>query len=162
MTDTEKLAWMAGIVDGEGCIYLAKSERKDRPSVTFKQSLGVSNCNLKILNEFQNRWGGVIYTYIDKRPNYSNNSQWHCKQSMIEPVLKELLPFLVGKTEQANLVLDYIEHKKNYIRQKGGTEERHGGSSPLSEEERNYRISMYEKCRELNKKGRFKNEQLQT
>jgi hypothetical protein len=157
MTSEEQLAWMAGIVDGEGSIYISKGERKNRPSLSIKSCATVANCNLLILQPFKDRYGGVIYTYTEKRERHSDHSMWHCATGIVEKFLNDILPYLVGKREQAMLALSYINHQKETIRYKGSFEGKtRGGSSPLSDDEKTFRIGIYNQMRALNAKGRFK------
>lgn len=152
-----QFAWMAGIIDGEGTITLAKQIRRGRPSPSYRQMVTVANCDLRILQPFLDHWGGCIYTSVEKREGYSDSSIWHCPMSKNKELLEAVLPYLKGKKEQALVLLYFIEHKNTFKRYKGTNEGgTRGGSLPLSEEEIEFRQDLWEQFKVLNAKGKFK------
>ena len=114
-SDTE-LAYFAGIIDGEGCIYVPKADAKYRsPQVV------VSNTDLELLAWVQARFGGYLAKASGRAPMNRERTKdcytvrWGGAQ-MIAVLLKPLLPYLVikrGKAEAA--IVRARELKQNQL-----------------------------------------------
>ena len=146
------------MVDGEGCLTIARQLRPGRPSPAFRVSVTVTNTDFGLLRPFKAAWGGSIYDRPDgrKEKDWASSGTWHCPDWQLKPFLEAMLPFLRGKQKQARLLLDFIAHKKSFKRYKGSTEgEARGGSAPLGLKEIAYRERVWNAVRLLNSKGRF-------
>ena len=104
-----KLAWLAGIFDGEGTITTTKNHGTTRPL------LQVTNTNQALLTEVQTLLADLIKrpvrACLQKRGKLSVKPCYYLyvtKQSEVKTVLTSLLPYLVGKREQAVLLLEYV------------------------------------------------------
>lgn len=98
-------AWCAGIVDGEGSIFLekAKNRKQYRPSVT------VVNTDYRILLRLKDILGGGILLAKRRkvRPNRLTCWSWYSKGKSAVDVLEKIIPYLVSKREKAEIVLLY-------------------------------------------------------
>jgi hypothetical protein len=109
------LAYLAGIIDGEGWIGLQK--RLDRRWVTYKPALRITNTDPNIINRVYEIWEGLgvsghIYENTQD-PSVSNgktimNLQLN-KQSVIKTVIEAVIPFLVGKKARAIMLLRFLD-----------------------------------------------------
>lgn len=109
-TDFLFLAWLAGFVDGEGCITLTRS-RNTCGNPTYTPVLIVSQSDKAVLDLIAARLGvGGVYrrngrkgTSMHKRPawNYVVNGR------AALAVVAALRPYLVVKREQADALLAY-------------------------------------------------------
>ena len=112
MTDLEK-AWLAGFVDGEGCIGLQciKLHNKRYYGIRIQitqTSPGVLMHVAKIT--------GVNRICKSKRlgPNQADAWRWDSDMSDSERILVDILPYLIRKREVADLALEFIGFwKKN-------------------------------------------------
>jgi len=108
MKETDK-AWTAGIIDGEGCIGVYKNNKGF--CKTFNCHLNVANTNVLMLNQLKEFWGGKIYP--DRhRLKYGWKECWVWqlnKGKEISRFLKNILPYLVVKKEQAEMMLEFIK-----------------------------------------------------
>lgn len=160
ITDTE-LAWQAGIIDGEGCLTMAKQIRRGRPSPAFRVHVTVANTDTRLLDPFVRCWGGRLYQIHEQRRDrlgkkWADAFVWHCPETSLRTFLTAMLPHLRGKARQAELLLNFIEHKKSFPRYKGSQiGSGRGGSLPLGDAEIAYRESVWKQVRILNKKGVF-------
>jgi hypothetical protein len=125
------LAWLAGIIDGEGSlvIFLRKNlSSSNREVITPSANLTITNTNRAIIEKCV----GILVeldikiTLINpklraKRPQRRVNIR---NYSSLEKLLVAVMPFLVGKTEQAALMLDFVRRasKRTAFR---ATDERH-------------------------------------
>lgn len=112
------LAWLAGIIDGEGSIFVMKQSRKDRDR-TFNYILRISvqssdrfmafEC-MKITGE-----GATMDTPTQKE-NQSNTYKWQVSGRKAAQLLEELLPFLRVKKDQAEAAIQFQRTTKKHWR----------------------------------------------
>jgi hypothetical protein len=100
--------YLAGFIDGEGYIGLPPSPRWDKKGYIYRPTLCVYNCHGGVLEEALEFIGmGVIYT----RPH---NERWATAYHLLVQgrrlgsTLEQLLPHLIVKKPQAELVLEWI------------------------------------------------------
>lgn len=137
MTDTQA-AWVAGIVDGEGCIGIFKARKSYRltlaVSMTHKPTIERLKSLLKV--------GSITH-------NKSASSKWkdswslHISGEDAVAVIRRLLPYLFTKRAQADLAIEYGEKCLH---------ERRVGEW-VSEEKELLRAVLAEEMQELNKRG---------
>jgi hypothetical protein len=157
LTDTQA-AWFAGFVDGEGTIGLQRIKRvlsDGRQVFQYMPKMSVANTHLptirliaKITNGARSQWplqnrknsilkdGSVIGNY---KQCYC--VQWSAERARI--LLREILPFLVTKKKQAELVLSCPKGRR------GGLNG-HKRNTQLSERTRKQQQNIYWKIRKLN------------
>src|SRR5258708_5116461 len=124
-SDITTKAWMAGFVDGEGCLTVSKQIRKNRPTPQWRPFITIANTNKESLGIFLKRYGGTLRFNKEKRESksgvkWSDSWTWYCKQTSIKLFCEELLPFLIVKKKQANILLIFIDHITTTKRAKGG------------------------------------------
>lgn len=132
-----QLAYLAGIIDGEGCItilYYAK-QRKYIPNFS------VVNTDLCLIEWLVDTFSGKFYTRRPQkdRPLDKVKYEWVISQSIIDKLLPKILPFLVIKKKNAELLLKFRETYKER------------GFQKVPDELREIRHAFYLKIRELNR-----------
>jgi hypothetical protein len=162
MISRELWAWMAGFFDGEGTLSILKQVRKGRPSPAFRGLAVVSNTERELLNPFRELIGGEIYERPDHRTDqrglrWATAYTWHCPDSKIVYLVEGMLPYLRGKKFKcAKILLEFMAHKKSFLRRVGSlVGGKRGGSASLGQEEIEFRDSLWIQIRLLNTKGRF-------
>lgn len=95
------LAYMAGIVDGEGCIHARIDTRRNRP-LTYL-SLQITMCSNEVLFWVSKTFGGTVYTTPRYNPNHNQKYIWRINGKSIKYLLLALLPYLKEKRERAIL-----------------------------------------------------------
>jgi hypothetical protein len=115
MTELEK-AWLAGIIDGEGSIFVMKQKRKDRIRDTnYILRISVQSTDPYMAHECRKIAGGpVIYEQHEKRPNMSNTLKWELSGKKAANVLQEILPYMRVKHAQAALAVDFQSTTKKH------------------------------------------------
>lgn len=104
-----KLAYAAGIIDGEGSISLTwnatRLTKSGRPSTAPMLYLQMSNTHRGVVEWFLETFGvgTVTTTYRPKRPNHRTAFGWKVRNKAACAVLEMLLPFLIIKKAQAEL-----------------------------------------------------------
>jgi len=151
--------WMAGIVDGEGCLTISKQIRKGRPSPAFRVMITISNTDLRLLAPFKEKWGGGIYHSIDSRVHkrWKDAWTWHCPQRSEIAFLSAIMPHLRGKKRQAEVILRFIALKRSFKRTHVGVGGKRSlkGSLPLGDGEIFARTQIWNEVRALNSKGSY-------
>ena len=106
MTETE-LAYIAGFVDGEGCISVYRRSN----GITYVPSLSISNTNLEVLQYINGLLGGVGYFIEMKSHNPKWKTAWKLRfdSKKCGEVLKPLLPYVRVKHQQMEMALILID-----------------------------------------------------
>jgi len=156
LSETDK-AWMAGFVDGEGCITISKQVRKNRPSPAYRVSITIANSDRRVLDFFLVNYGGAIYHVHERRRDkhsvkWADAFDWHCPISSSEQFLLDILPYLRIKYQQATYCLEFLRTRVNtkQSRRANGT---FAGSEGLTAAELEKREFFHTVVRQLNSKG---------
>ena len=129
-------AYVAGFIDGEGCIRIDKSKSAGR-STCYKIEIIVANNDQSILLQLQEQYGGYMrHSKFGTQKAY----YWSLYGSPAETFLYEILPYLQVKLEQAEAALEFQKVKTKAIPAPG---------KRLSEEELTLRDSYYWRIKEL-------------
>lgn len=112
-------AWLAGFIDADGCIRLSKgfkNEKKDQhsliPQVTVHNTCVVTLNRVAALVE---RVIGSTKTSARKRISVKHSKMYNVEvmgMKRCEPLLRVLLPHLVTKRLEAELLLQFIGRRK--------------------------------------------------
>lgn len=98
-------AYMAGIVDGEGCVTISLSKRNH---VTFRLFIGT--VDERLVSWLQEHYGGCVH--LRKRGgNQRDLYEWSARKAEAVRVLTSVYPYLVLKREQANIFLALAERQ---------------------------------------------------
>lgn len=139
-------AYMAGILDGEGCIYVNRrkiSGRRQTPGYGVKVAVAITNAD--IVEWFRNN---VYLTSVcGFQPKGNRKYKWLCtwNNSAAEALLLALQPYLVIKVEQARLGLSLLKHLRTHKRTLG---------KPVEPEVIGWRESVKQQIATLNMRGR--------
>ena len=129
------LAYLAGILDGEGFIGITKYKKSScKRGFSYQIRVQVGTKDSVISKECYNITGFGRY-----HKSNCNTFYWITEANSAYAVLKLVIPYLRLKKKQAQLCIDLYERansgKRNY----------------LPEEEWAFRDSMYEQCKQLKK-----------
>lgn len=109
-----KLAWAAGIIDGEGCIMVCEH----RPKRCFTLRVTVTNTDPRMLTAMKSMFGGSIceQRWKGDKPQHRTKWVWVTCSKQAEAALVAMLPYLVTKKDQAELALTF----RSLHRKRGG------------------------------------------
>ena len=113
------LAYLAGIIDGEGYIGIKKYSGKNCVSPTFHERIIVCMSEKYILDIFKKNFGGSIHIRIFKNKIIKTNKigyAWEASDKKAANIVKIFLPFLRVKNKQAKIVLKLRKSKEIYKR----------------------------------------------
>jgi hypothetical protein len=132
-----QIAWAAGFVDGEGYVGVigALFEGNVRLNPQLAACLSVSQAKREPLDRLVALFGGKVV--CDKLGFYT----WRLNSDKATAALSQLLPYLIAKRAQAEIVIEFQKTKKR----------EHQGRT-LPPEVHAMRLEMYRLCRELNRR----------
>ncbi len=149
MASREALAYLAGILDGEGCLRITRQRlrRKPRNSPRHWPTLFVGNTSRPLADFLRRTFGGSIYR---RRPTVSHRPVylWQLTtRASIFAILTAVRPYLLVKSAQADLLIEFITGLELGRKGRG----RGGGRGLfLAPGELARRDRIYQQVRELN------------
>ena len=108
------LAWLAGIIDGEGCFSIYRVTRQDANFPSPSACLTITNSNYLLLNRCKEILAalGIKYLYSDPKNGHQRGRKVMRirvkNYSSLRNLIELILPFLVGKAEQANVMFEFV------------------------------------------------------
>ena len=112
MTEGEKLSYFAGIIDGEGTITIYRQIYKSGYEPTYGMRLLVSSTDMILLEWCKENFEGTIQTIRCGEANHRDTYQWVLGMKKTRRVLLKVMPYLLIKQKQAELVLEFYEKCK--------------------------------------------------
>ncbi len=131
-------AYVAGLIDGEGCISIAKGTRGH---YSVRVEVGMTIKASALLEMLQAEYGGAIDSHRAATDRWEAALRWRILGSKAGPFLERMLPQLLLKEEQARLALKMEEIRASLP----------SGRWTLEATERCERLRL--RIKELNRKG---------
>lgn len=97
------ISYLAGLVDGEGCIRLHPSNKGIYRK--YYPRLQVTNTYKLLLDMLVSQYGGAIHGPKKGKSSYKDCWDWRITGDKARQLLKDLIPFLIIKKEKAIEVL---------------------------------------------------------
>lgn len=94
----EELAYLAGILEAEGCFSIGRGEGN-----AFYATVSVQMCCRPILQRLMQRFGGTVIA-MKVKSGHKPKFMWRVKGSYAGDVARAVSPYLTFKTEEADLV----------------------------------------------------------
>ena len=137
----KQLAYIAGVLDGEGTILVGKYPRKGNRNLAYRGFLAIGNTHVPLLQFIKGVIGGKIIMQKKSSGDYAGSICYSLSLTTneIRKWLPELLPFLIVKKEQAEVLLAFLEKQAN------------NASAPVSDELLEFYESCYQKLKALKK-----------
>lgn len=98
------LAYMAGMIDGDGFVTITRSTRGGVNY--FAAQVGIGNTIRTPLDMAAALWGGSVRSYAPANPRHRVQYQWQRMGASAAVVLRDIFPYLVVKSEHALLALE--------------------------------------------------------
>lgn len=99
-------AYVAGLIDGEGCIYIEKAKANIAlPTYRARVSIGMTAPALDLLREMQARWGGTLYQLRPATERWAAAWTWYTWGDSATEMLRYVAPFLRLKGQQAAVAM---------------------------------------------------------
>lgn len=102
MWTQSQISYLAGIIDGEGTFYIGYSCKK------WGSRMYVVNTDKRLIDWLKNTFGGLVYTRNSlKNPAWKTKYEWILEKAKIPPICEVILPYLICKKEQAELMIKF-------------------------------------------------------
>jgi|GEM_PF-1581379 hypothetical protein len=110
MTD-EECAWLAGVIDGEGSIFISKvTHPAYRRGYFYRPQIMVSNSNRSFLVRVMEVIGeGTVHIAERGEGNWKTRWEYQGTAGVMRQVLPQIIPYLIIKRVQAEEVLGYFD-----------------------------------------------------
>ena len=156
--EERRLAWLAGFMDGEGTITLCRmNENKSKGRTThIRPIVQIVNTNYASLLECQAILAdmtGRKCTIKSKSYTGTRLAHWKdsfhiqiVKQSDVKAICQVLIPYLIVKKLQAELLVKFVEIRETVVR-KGRIGIKGGQNRPTGNQE----IALWLACKQLNR-----------
>jgi len=122
ITEMDK-AWSAGIVDGEGSIEIHHrgsrrvKHRIGEKSEDYALLLGVGNTDERMPHRLGELFGGNVGKQdFDPGTGQLRMYYWRVYNKRAASVLRQILPYLITKREQAELALEFYDVRCQYVK----------------------------------------------
>jgi hypothetical protein len=110
------LAYMAGIMDGEGCIHIGCNHHPTsglvKPYYWLESMIGMTDryiCDL-----FHTRFGGTVRNTEKATEKWRAKWMWRISGKQAAEMLNSLLPYLRLKHKQAELALEFQKRRQRW------------------------------------------------
>ena len=100
--DTELIAYMAGLFDGEGSIYM--TGRWHGATIAIK----LTNTERILCQRLLENWGGNIQAVELKNEKHRTIFRWYIYGKKAKPFLLSIKPYSIIKTQLISLALEFI------------------------------------------------------
>ena len=138
----EQFAYLAGIIDGEGCFYFGQVKQGRYGNGTqWHCKIAVTSTDKRLTDWLNDLFGGTKeqrYRYTSKKAYVRPIYRWDASGAMLDYICPLILPYLVIKKEQCEVMM---EIRKTYA---------NIGSKRLSEEVVEKRTQLLSIMRNLN------------
>lgn len=140
--------YLAGFVDAEGSLMIAKFRAASPGRWYYRARASLDNVDSQVLREIQRTYGGILF-----RPR-RRKSGWRVVYKLVwtgdrtERLLHPILPHLLVKRKQGELLLRFIQHRRQTSLRRIGTR-----ATPLPEQVTALREGFHARMRELNARG---------
>ena len=107
LSNTPFIAYVAGLVDGEGCLILMERTNAEcvNRSFSFRLSVEMGDKAERVLRMVHARLGGALQIRQSKNPKHQGRVVWNIHTKEALPVLRAMLPHMMVKQEQCRLAI---------------------------------------------------------
>jgi hypothetical protein len=114
MSDKTKYAYLAGIIDGEGCLSIGAGRRQKWGVVNYNSIMSVANTDIRLIKWLHSNFGGNFFNGKQQRPTIKKHYIWRVlRHKDIELLLLAILPYLIIKREQAIILLELVRMSRD-------------------------------------------------
>jgi hypothetical protein len=108
--DTPKWAWLAGIIDSDGSIFLTKEPRLELPrKFSWRANIFITNTYKQFITFIHELFKvGNIQTYNNKQPHHRQAYRLRFQANAMRQILPKIYPYLIVKHKQAELMIEAL------------------------------------------------------
>lgn len=102
----EEFAYLAGLIDSEGCFRIKKWKPKGKPNYVYAIALEIGNTRFPIFEFLSERFGGSI-TFINEKVNKKACAIWSISSFALSQLIPKILPYIIIKKPAAEKVIEF-------------------------------------------------------
>lgn len=102
-----EIAYLAGLVDAEGCFRVHRLIKKNRPNPTYATILAVGNTNTLFFPWLTSIFGGNITFSGSKREGRKNSATWYIMSTKLKVFIHDLLKYLIIKRPVCEKIIEF-------------------------------------------------------
>lgn len=140
--EVSQIAYLAGIIDGEGCFYLGNVKQgKYGNGLQWHSFIKITSCDEELIIWLENTFGGSKdsrYRWTSKKKFTRPVYNWQATGPMLDYILPLVRPYLIIKKKHCDVMILYRLTCKNI------------GSKRLSSEITEKRLKLLSDMRNLN------------
>ena len=146
-----ELAYIAGLLDGEGCINIGKittdyiREVEKRKVPKYVLSVTVYNTHQETVQWLHELFGGYLQTRYRHPKTWRTNYAWKVSANTANDFLKQVVKLLRIKKRQAQRAIEFQDNQSRFHRAKKGK------PAGMSVEDLTFRENCYQELKALNK-----------
>jgi LAGLIDADG DNA endonuclease family protein len=111
-----ELAYIAGLFDGEGCVSIRRffraNNKSRKPCEMYTLWVQVTNVDPRLVYPLKEKFGGSVHITKHKSPNQRDTHVWIATSKNALDFLKAIRPWLLAKSEQADIAISFQEAKQ--------------------------------------------------
>jgi len=117
----EELAYAAGIIDGEGCIYIDRffDKRKKHNNPNYVLRIRVAMTDFEVPEWLEDKFGGVIYLIKKDNVKHRDQCAWSLNGRNAAEFLKKIETYTKIKLKQIKIGLEFEKLRFDNIPKKG-------------------------------------------
>lgn len=104
--NSNKFAYTAGYIDGDGCFYVRTYIQKPKNILVFEYSIQVCSVDDDIIHFFSKEFGGTFSIRPEKRSNRKESFLWTIKTKQSLVVANHIFKYLISKKKSCELFLN--------------------------------------------------------
>lgn len=139
-------AYVAGLIDGEGCIGVAEAHSGRKGYFAARVDIGMTTKARALLEMMKAQYGGTVSVHRAKTERWEAAERWTVMGSAAAEFLRRVSPFLRLKSEQAQIALKVEEIR-------AGLPMTPTGRARWTDEARARCAALKTRIHELNRKG---------
>src|SRR2546430_3365585 len=153
-----ELAYFAGLFDGEGSLMITRHFRKDFQRDTYRGSIQFTNTDPILVNSYCKFLRDLSIPYFVHVDDRSHRQRRVCYQVILTKLesqkkwLETFIPFLRGKKDEAEILLDYVSRRlrrnaENLVTPRNRVSGRfqEGGRAPIDD----YEVGLFKRLQAL-------------
>jgi hypothetical protein len=101
------IAYLAGLIDAEGCFRLHRLIKKNRPNPTWASMLEIGNTNTLFFPYLMSKFGGNIYYVKSKEPKQRSYGIWYIMATQLQVFINDLVKYLIIKKPVCEKIIEF-------------------------------------------------------
>jgi hypothetical protein len=102
----EDWAYLAGLIDAEGCFRIKKWKPANKPNYVYAIALEIGNTKYPMFEFLMEKFGGNI-VYISPKNGKKPSATWSISSFTLSQVLPKIIPYLIIKKAAAEKLIEF-------------------------------------------------------